>query len=223
MLRFFLILPQGVLPFLLRIFLFPVPNLSFCFGLLMLEFEDLLCFRSNALILQLTADFTLHPFRIDLPFLYPICFHRQTEFQGTPVLQQKIIYFIIFGSAPNVILQTSYLPLSKRSYRPTQNGFSNRTVKRHLVMIWFTFLKLALKRVDPFQKSLIKKSLLFKNSSSDEGDPCIFRSISLVGLSRSNNAASQTPDQLHGFFLIHFVKICNDNIEVKQQGTGCAA
>lgn len=80
MLCFFLLLPQRILPFPFRFSLFPALRASFRFILLVLEFQGLLCFCANALILQLALDLPLHSLGIDSPRFDSACSRGRTEF-----------------------------------------------------------------------------------------------------------------------------------------------
>ena len=109
------LLAQFILPFFFRFPLFTAYGFTLQFVLFMLQFQCLLCLCPNPRILQLTVDLPLHPFGIYLPLLNSFGFDRWAEFQLAPIFEQKIPYLKSFGSAPKVILQTSYRSPSIRS------------------------------------------------------------------------------------------------------------
>lgn len=64
-LGFLLFLPYGKLAVFLRLFLLAALGVPFQLTLLMLKLQRLLCLCSNAFILQLALDLTLHTFGVD--------------------------------------------------------------------------------------------------------------------------------------------------------------
>ena len=96
-LSFLLFLPYGKLAVFLRLFLLTTLGFPFQLTLLMLEFQRLLRLCSNAFILQLALNFTLHTFRIDFSLYGYFGLDWGTEFQLVPILQQKLIDLVIFG------------------------------------------------------------------------------------------------------------------------------
>ena len=95
-LGFLLFLPYGKLAVFLRLFLLTTLGFPFQLTLLMLELQCLLCLCSNAFILQLALDLTLHTFGVDFSLYGYFGLDWGTEFQLVPILRQKLIDLVIF-------------------------------------------------------------------------------------------------------------------------------
>ena len=93
---FLLFLPYKKLAVFLHRLLFTALSFPFQLILLMLEFQRLLRLCSNASILQLALNFALHTFGIDFSLYDYFGLDWRTEFQLVPILQQKLIYLVIF-------------------------------------------------------------------------------------------------------------------------------
>lgn len=95
MFLFLFLLLQFKLPLFLCLSLFTANNLTFSFQLFLLQFQSLLRFCTYSSVLYLFPHFSLYPFRITPSLLY-ISFHSRTKSQPIVILQDKIIYLIVF-------------------------------------------------------------------------------------------------------------------------------
>ncbi len=93
-----------------RLLLLSFRYFSFRSGLLPLQFQRLLGFRSHPNILQLFPNLTLHPLRVYVKILYSI-FHSRTESQPVVVFLQKPVHIVVSGFCSECYLADSQLTI----------------------------------------------------------------------------------------------------------------